>query len=158
MKLNKKGKISLLVGIILATIVMFMIVSIFGDLIFKGNDAIANPIKKLLDMDAKDDAAKQQEAERVKKELQANAESVYAQFESAITKCMSSTNGLCNCGTIDFTRLNDYTIKLTNQGGLQVLELLDSNLVPLPGKRKNLGKLQSAVLYGQELFSRSKPQ
>ena len=138
MKFNKKG-IGILVEILVIIIFGFLIWNVINIALDKGAVASTNPLKKLLGLDTKADLEKQKEMERVAKELLANAENIHNQFAASISKCLGIAAN-CICGTIDFTKLNNYYLKLTKEGRSQFLELLNSNKVPVNEKyRVSLG-------------------
>lgn len=148
MGINKKGKISVLVEILIILIVVFLFWGIVSGGINKAFDSAINPAKKWLNLDTKEDIDKQKEAERVGKELQDNAIKVSTEVESVLNKCIKDNpkGRNCLCGTVDFTRLNDYNLKITNEGGNQVLELLDSRKVSI-AKRSNMGSFLFGPLF-----------
>ncbi len=158
MKLNKKGQINwgIVVFVVVITVVFFIIFDVTRAGIVRSSDSVANPFKKWLNLDIEADAEKQKEAERVGMELLQNAVGLYNKIEYVVVKCIgrNSKNGICACDSFDFTKLGDYNIKITSEGGTQVLELLDSRKVPVPEKRTALGNfLIGPLLAGSVLPS-----
>lgn len=135
--MNKKGAIGIIVEIGLIIVIGFLIWGILDPFIKKGANASLNPLKNWLG-ESKDVLDKQKESERVSKELLANAENVYDQFLAMLRNCEVTISN-CICGTIDFTKLNQYYLKLSKEEKSQFLELLDANKVPVQGKRDNVG-------------------
>ena len=156
MKLSKKAYYNIIVFIIVATIVAFVVWKLAYGGINKGSNNVINPIKTWLNMDNGADTDKQKEEQRVGMELLQNAVDIYNKIDSVVVKCIgqNSKNGICVCDIFDFTKLSDYNIKITSEGGIQMLELLDSRKVPVPEKRIALGNfLIGPLLAGSVLPS-----
>ena len=138
MKFNKKG-ISILVNIALILAVTLLALFLTRGWLYGSAKAAESPLKKMLGLESRADLEKQKEMERVSKELLASADSVYTQFTTIVSKCRGIIYN-CICGTVDFTKLNNYYLKLTKKGSYQILELLDSNMFPVSEKyRISLG-------------------
>jgi hypothetical protein len=90
---------------------------------------------------SKEDVEGKEREESIQKELLENAKKVSNTFTSMIEYCIKKNryDRLCSCGTIDFTQLNNYNLRLTNDDGNMLLELLNSELLPVRGETKDLG-------------------
>ena len=141
MKSNKKSMTTTFIMLVVSIIAVILIVNASTNFLVKGKNAVLNPIKKFFGIQNPEYTAQKKEQERIGKSLLENAEKVYNEFEAAISKCVqdTSSNKPCMCGTMDFTNLNQYSLKLTNDRDSQTLEFLDSSSVPVAGKRTNLG-------------------
>lgn len=135
--MRKKAKFSILTGIIVALIAGFLIFIIVSKALGKQSDNVLNPLKKLLPGKAE---ASDPEADRVKMELEQNAENLFNSFGILMEECLKSIpkDNYCECGTFDFTPLSDYYLKITKSNGKQILELLDKNKVSF--KQKEIGE------------------
>lgn len=131
----------IIVGIVLVVVVGFIFFRISKGGLEKAFGFVIEPIKKMLGIDSKEAIEKQKEAERVGKELLEISGNVHESFAALIGQCINinQDDRLCLCGTMDFTKLNAYYLKISSDGTTQSLELLDSKLVPVAGKTKSLG-------------------
>ena len=137
---NKKGDVKFLVEILVIIFVAFVILFIIPNQLYGASGGVLKIIKDKLNPTTKEDIEKQKETERVSKELLDNAESFYEQFNTIVKKCVNenSNEKMCTCGSMDFTKLNDYSLVLSNDKGNQYSEIRDVNKVPIKGT--SLGK------------------
>ncbi len=137
---NKKGGIGLLGGILIIIVVGFIIWYGSSTLLAKSSSSALDPIKKWISPDTKEDLDKQKEEQRLKSELLSNAENSYSQFETGIKNCIiKNSDKACNCVVMDFTNLNSYILKVSDEKGVKILELLDSTFVPVGNKKSSMG-------------------
>lgn len=138
MKFNKRGQ-KILVEIVLILVFAFIFWHVLNFGIKKTAEAAINPLKKMLGLEPKADLEKQKEI--ASKDMLKNADDVYTKFKAMATNCMSNNveDRFCLCDTVDFTKLNNYYLKLSNSEGKQDLELIDSKSSPVVGKRDTLG-------------------
>ncbi|MBI4453240.1 hypothetical protein HY636_01210 [Candidatus Woesearchaeota archaeon] len=133
-QLHKKG-VGILVEIVLILVIGFIAWHILNFGIRSTAEAAAGPIKKWLGKESTEDAEKRKEAERISKELVERASKIYDELSKKIDECMSdnANDVSCVCGSLDFTQLNDYHLKI-DIGTSNVLELLDSKKVSVKNK------------------------
>ena len=137
MKIYKKAKIGIIVEVLVILVIGFVVWHILNSGIQETASAVANPLKKMLGIESKEDLEKQKEAERVSKELADRAVNVYTQFADKIERCTTDyyEDRSCICANIDFTQLNEYSLKISSRGRTSVLELLDSRKVSVKDKQ-----------------------
>lgn len=136
---NKKGGFGLLAGIFVILVVGAIMLVGNTNLLAKSSSNVLEPIKKWISPDTKEDLDKQKEEQRIKNELLSNAANSYSQFEAGIKNCISRNSGkVCSCFVMDLTNLNSYILKVSNEKGIKILELLDSNFVPFGDKKSSL--------------------
>ena len=138
---NKRASFGLLGNIVIITIVAVVVIYIINGGLNSAFAGIINPIKKALGIESKEDMERQKEKERVEKELLGMSGKVYDEFKGILKGCMEANKDdrVCNCGTIDFTKLNNYYIELTKSGDAQFLELKSPERVLVKDKQENLG-------------------
>jgi len=129
----------LVIGIIAILIIGYLIWNGTSGRIKKLSTSLISFLKDKIGMSSKEELDKQKEAERVNKELADNAAAVYEQFQNMVNNCGMVNTKPCTCGNLDFTKLNDYSLKISNTDKGQIIELLDSSLVSVKGKNKNIG-------------------
>ena len=124
----KKGKIDIVVFMLVAAIAGLLIWSIFGEPIKKAFAAVTDPLLKKVGLE--EDKSEQQ---KVEQELLENAKGVFHNFKNVIEHCKNSLDLRCACGKMDFTQLNKYSILLSNKRdtGNTYLNLLGSDRLPV---------------------------
>ncbi len=100
--------------IVLVCIVGGLLLFIGPGLIKEGFASTINPLKKLVGFDEKEKQDQLKEQERVKQELLAEAKTVYTAFSTALSKCTSTKDTFCECGTFDYLKLNNYQLLVSN--------------------------------------------
>jgi hypothetical protein len=124
----KKGKISIVVFMLIAVIAGLLIIGIFGEPIKKAFAAVTDPLLKKVGLEEDDS-----EQQIVEEELLENAKEVFTNFKNVIDQCKNSKDLKCACGVMDFTQLNNYKILLSNKRvtGNTYLILLAPNGLPV---------------------------
>lgn len=125
-----------MVGFALILVLAFIVAAVFtAPIAVYVEKNILTPIKEKLEFTDKQDEEKKTEQQRVATELTENAKKMYATFTEMLDKCTAPSQAFCQCGTLDYLPLTEYSLLVKNSP--QSVSLVDKTYVPVKDVQKS---------------------